>query len=262
MEPIIFEMPFRIVYPNGTSQIVVGEGEAKAIVADRGGVATRLATNVPGLRHFGLPKRISKPIETIHVGLIKMLWRVCGKSRLICRNPEQIIENGMYTRDELGLKLEVEQDEFGIDEPETKSVAEKLPEPTEVERELAKELPNFDLMTKRELREYGDAEGVHLKMSMAKDDMASELTSKLGARLEGLAEQSNVTYAVVLEDCGENEINLVKALRELRGLDLKTAKKLVDGAPSEVASGLSAEDAEKLKDDLVAAGAKASFGKG
>ena len=43
------------------------------------------------------------------------------------------------------------------------------------------------------------------------------------------------------------------------GLGLKEAKELVDGAPAEVKAGMKKEDAEALKAELEAAGAKVTL---
>lgn len=62
-------------------------------------------------------------------------------------------------------------------------------------------------------------------------------------------------FDVVLENFGANKINVIKVVRAATGLGLKEAKDLVEGAPKEVKTGLSKEDAEKLKKELEEAGA-------
>ena len=51
------------------------------------------------------------------------------------------------------------------------------------------------------------------------------------------------------------KIKVIKVVREITGLGLKEAKDLVEGCPKNVKEGISKEDAEKLKEQLVAAGA-------
>ena len=63
-------------------------------------------------------------------------------------------------------------------------------------------------------------------------------------------------FDVVLEAFGENKIGVIKVVRAATGLGLKEAKDLVDGVPSKVKSGISKEDAAKLKKELEDAGAK------
>ena len=53
-----------------------------------------------------------------------------------------------------------------------------------------------------------------------------------------------------------NKIAVIKEVRGITGLGLKEAKDLVDGAPKEVKKGVAKEDAEKMKKQLEAAGAK------
>ncbi len=62
-------------------------------------------------------------------------------------------------------------------------------------------------------------------------------------------------FDVVLENFGANKINVIKVVRAATSLGLKEAKDLVEGAPKEIKTGLSKEDAEKLKKELEEAGA-------
>lgn len=63
-------------------------------------------------------------------------------------------------------------------------------------------------------------------------------------------------FDVVLEAFGENKIGVIKVVRAATGLGLKEAKDLVEGVPSKVKTGISKEDAAKLKKELEDAGAK------
>ena len=62
-------------------------------------------------------------------------------------------------------------------------------------------------------------------------------------------------FDVVLEAIGANKINVIKVVRAATGLGLKEAKDLVEAAPKEVKTGISKDDAEKLKKELEDAGA-------
>ena len=62
-------------------------------------------------------------------------------------------------------------------------------------------------------------------------------------------------FDVVLEAFGANKINVIKVVRAATGLGLKEAKDLVEAAPKAVKTGISKEDAEKLKKELEDAGA-------
>jgi large subunit ribosomal protein L7/L12 len=62
-------------------------------------------------------------------------------------------------------------------------------------------------------------------------------------------------FDVVLEAAGANKINVIKVVRAATGLGLKEAKDAVEAAPKAVKTGVSKEDAEKLKKELEEAGA-------
>ena len=67
------------------------------------------------------------------------------------------------------------------------------------------------------------------------------------------AEQSE--FDVVLASAGDSKLNVIKVVREITGLGLKEAKDLVEGAPKTLKEGVSKDEAEKIKEALVAAGA-------
>ena len=69
------------------------------------------------------------------------------------------------------------------------------------------------------------------------------------------AAEEKTEFDVVLKSAGANKIAVIKVVRGLTGLGLKEAKDLVEGCPKNVKEGISKEDAEKLKEQLVAAGA-------
>jgi large subunit ribosomal protein L7/L12 len=62
-------------------------------------------------------------------------------------------------------------------------------------------------------------------------------------------------FDVHLEVIGPNKINVIKVVRAATGLGLKEAKDLVESAPKDMKTGISKEDAEKLKKELEDAGA-------
>ena len=68
--------------------------------------------------------------------------------------------------------------------------------------------------------------------------------------------EEKTTFDVILTDSGANKINVIKEVRALTGLGLKEAKDLVEGAPKTVKEGVSKDEAAKMKDVLVKAGAK------
>ena len=70
------------------------------------------------------------------------------------------------------------------------------------------------------------------------------------------AEEEKTEFDVVLKSAGANKIAVIKVVRALTGLGLKEAKEIVDNAPKALKEGISKEDAEKLAEDLKAAGAE------
>ena len=72
----------------------------------------------------------------------------------------------------------------------------------------------------------------------------------------GAAAAEKTEFDVVLADAGAEKIKVVKVVKDLTGLGLKEAKAAVDGAPTTLKEGISKEDAEKIKADLEAVGAK------
>lgn len=75
----------------------------------------------------------------------------------------------------------------------------------------------------------------------------------------GAAEEEVSEVTVVLADAGGNKIAVLKEVRAITGLGLKEAKDLVDGAPKAIKEGVKKEDAQKMKEQLEAAGAKIEF---
>ncbi|AQX18220.1 LSU ribosomal protein L12P [Bartonella sp. CDC_skunk] len=70
------------------------------------------------------------------------------------------------------------------------------------------------------------------------------------------AAEEKTEFDVILTDGGAQKINVIKEVRALTGLGLKEAKDLVEGAPKPIKEGASKEEAEKIKAQLEAAGAK------
>lgn len=70
------------------------------------------------------------------------------------------------------------------------------------------------------------------------------------------AAEEKTEFDVILTDGGSNKIAAIKEVRTITGLGLKEAKDLVEGAPKELKKGVSKDEAEKIKKQLEAAGAK------
>lgn len=70
------------------------------------------------------------------------------------------------------------------------------------------------------------------------------------------AAEEKTEFDVILVEGGAQKINVIKEVRALTGLGLKEAKDLVEGAPKPIKEGVSKDEAEKIKSQLEAAGAK------
>ncbi|MCC6866199.1 MAG: 50S ribosomal protein L7/L12 [Ignavibacteria bacterium] len=77
-----------------------------------------------------------------------------------------------------------------------------------------------------------------------------------GGNAPTAAVEEKTEFSVVLLEAGASKINVIKAVKNATGLGLTEAKGLVESAPKPVKENLAKADAEKLKADLEAAGAK------
>ena len=68
--------------------------------------------------------------------------------------------------------------------------------------------------------------------------------------------EEKTEFDVVLKAAGASKLNVIKVVRELTGLGLKDAKALVEGAPKTLKEGVSKEEADKIAEQLKAAGAE------
>lgn len=68
--------------------------------------------------------------------------------------------------------------------------------------------------------------------------------------------EEKTEFDVVLAEVGANKVAVIKAVRGATGLGLKEAKDLVESAPAKIKEAVSKEEAEALKKELEASGAK------
>lgn len=85
--------------------------------------------------------------------------------------------------------------------------------------------------------------------------VAAGAPSAAGAAAAAPAEEK-ATFTVVLAASGDKKIQVIKEVRALTNLGLKEAKDLVEGAPKTVKENVPKEEAEKMKAQLEAQGAK------
>ncbi|WP_332684032.1 50S ribosomal protein L7/L12 [Bosea sp. (in: a-proteobacteria)] len=70
------------------------------------------------------------------------------------------------------------------------------------------------------------------------------------------AVEEQTEFTVVLAAAGDKKIEVIKEVRAITGLGLKEAKDLVEAAPKPVKESVGKDEAEKLKKQLEAVGAK------
>lgn len=70
------------------------------------------------------------------------------------------------------------------------------------------------------------------------------------------AVEEKTSFDVILKTAGAQKLQIVKLVKDITGLGLKEAKAVVDSAPSPVKEGISKDEAESIKNQLVEAGAE------
>ena len=131
----------------------------------------------------------------------------------------------------------------------------------QVEREFAAEIKEMGDkimgMTLKEAKELSD----YLKDVYGVEPAAGGAVMVAGpaAGDAAPAAEEKTEYDVVLEDFGANKINVIKVVRTATGASLGDAKSMVESAPKAIKTGLSKDEAEKLKKELEDAGAKVSL---
>ena len=71
--------------------------------------------------------------------------------------------------------------------------------------------------------------------------------------------EEKTEFDVILKAPGASKLGVIKVVRAATGLGLKDAKDLVDNCPKTLKEAISKEDAEKLVEELKAAGAEAEI---
>ena len=77
-----------------------------------------------------------------------------------------------------------------------------------------------------------------------------------GAGAAAAEVEEKTEFDVILKAAGASKLGVIKVVRAATGLGLKEAKELVDNAPKPIKEAISKEDAEKLAEELKAAGAE------
>ncbi|MGN1277680.1 MAG: 50S ribosomal protein L7/L12 [Floccifex sp.] len=96
------------------------------------------------------------------------------------------------------------------------------------------------------------------------NDLVSAIEERFGvvaaaavaaAPAEEAKDEGPSEVTVTLTSFGASKVGVIKVVREITGLGLVDAKKLVDGCPAAIKENIAPEEAEGIKEKLVAAGA-------
>ncbi len=119
-------------------------------------------------------------------------------------------------------------------------------------KELGDKISNLTLKQAKELSDY--LQEVHgIKAAAGGAVMVAAAPGAAGGAAPAAAEKTE--FDVLVEGYGDKKIGVIKVVRAATGLGLKEAKDLVEALPAKIKSGVSKEDAEKLKKELEEAGA-------
>jgi len=80
-----------------------------------------------------------------------------------------------------------------------------------------------------------------------------------GAGAPAAAAEEQTEFDVIMSSFGAEKIKVIKEVRAITGLGLAEAKSLVEGVPAKIKEGVNKEEANEIKDKLVAAGATAEI---
>ena len=125
----------------------------------------------------------------------------------------------------------------------------------EVSQEMEQFISYVEKLSVLELSKLVKALEDRLGVSAAAPVAVAAAPAAAGAAPAAAAEEQT-EFNVILADAGASKINVIKDVRAITGLGLKDAKDLVEAAPKAIKEGVSKEDAQKIKEQLEAAGAK------
>ena len=77
-----------------------------------------------------------------------------------------------------------------------------------------------------------------------------------GAAAAAAPAEEKTEFDVILKAAGANKLAVIKVAREITGLGLKDAKDLVESAPKTIKEAVAKDEAEKIAEQLKAAGAE------
>ena len=98
-----------------------------------------------------------------------------------------------------------------------------------------------------------------VKMLEEKWGVSAAAPVMMAGAAAGAAVEEKTAFDVILVEAGPNKINVIKEVRAITGLGLAEAKGLVEAGGKAVKEGATKEDADKMKKQLEAAGAKVTI---
>jgi large subunit ribosomal protein L7/L12 len=116
-------------------------------------------------------------------------------------------------------------------------------------KKFAEELVNLSVKEVNELAKI-------LKEEYGIEPAAAAVAIAGPAVAEAPVVEEKTTFDVILKAAGGQKLQIVKLVKDITGLGLKEAKAVVDAAPGPVKEGVSKEEAEAIKGQLVEAGAE------
>jgi large subunit ribosomal protein L7/L12 len=116
-------------------------------------------------------------------------------------------------------------------------------------KKFAEELVNLSVKEVNELAKI-------LKDEYGIEPAAAAVVAAGPAASEAAVVEEKTSFDVILKAAGGQKLQIVKLVKDITGLGLKEAKAVVDAAPSPVKEGISKDEAEAIKSQLVEAGAE------
>ncbi len=124
---------------------------------------------------------------------------------------------------------------------------------------IAEMVATVEQMTVKELAELVKAleEKFGVKASAGVPMMMAPMPgAAAGAAGGAAATAEKTTFKVVLKNAGQQKVQLIKIVKDITGKGLKESKDLVDHVPAVIKDGVNEEEANKIKEQLVAVGAE------
>ena len=116
-------------------------------------------------------------------------------------------------------------------------------------KKFAEELVNLSVKEVNELAKI-------LKEEYGIEPAAAAVAVAGPAAAEVAEVEEKSTFDVILKSAGGQKLQIVKLVKDITGLGLKEAKAVVDAAPGPIKEGISKDEAEAIKGQLVEAGAE------